>query len=105
MSIMKVNGYRRFDFPTRIYDERKEQLKSKQRAYDRIHQNESEGSRSEVLRAKIADSWVRNDDYKKSIWKSNMRLIVILGVLLVVVMVFAGMSDLGAFLERLKNGA
>lgn len=105
ISMMKINGYRRFDFPTRYYDERKEQLKSKQRAYDRLHQKETEGSRSEILRSKIADSWVRNDAYKKSVWNSNLRLIVILGVLLLIVLVFAGLSDIGEFLEKIKTGA
>ena len=101
---MKINGYRRFDFPTRIYDERKEQLKSKQRAYERMHQKEAEGERSAMLRAKISDSWVRNNDYRKSIWQSNLRLVLVLGVLLLVVLVFAGLSDIGEFLEKFKTG-
>lgn len=105
ISMMKINGYRRFDFPTRHYDERKAQLKSKQRAYDRMHEQGENGSRSEVLRAKISDSWVRNDDYRKSMWHSNLRLVLVLGVLLLVVLVFAGLGDIGEFLERLKTGA
>jgi hypothetical protein len=104
ISMMKINGYRRFDFPTRYYDERKEQLKSKQRAYDRLHQKEAEGSRSEILRSKISDSWVRNDEYRKSIWNANLRLVLVLGVLLLVVLVFAGLSDIGEFLEKFKTG-
>jgi hypothetical protein len=104
ISMMKINGHRRFDFPTRFYDERKEQLKSKQRAFDRMHQKEAEGGRSEVLRAKISDSWVRNDEYRKTVWQSNLRLVLVLGVLLLVVLVFAGLSDMGEFLEKFKTG-
>lgn len=105
ISMMKINGHRRFDFPTRFYNERKVQLESKQRAYDRIHEKDEQGSRSEILRAKISDSWVRNDEYRKSIWNSNLRLVVILGVLLLIILVFAGLSDIGEFLERLKTGS
>jgi hypothetical protein len=105
ISMMKINGHRRFDFPTRFYNERKAQLESKQRVYERMHESEAQGLRSEILRSKISDSWVRNDEYRKSVWNSNLRLVIILGVLLLVVLVFAGLGDIGEFLERLKTGA
>lgn len=102
-SIMKINGFRRFDFPARFYDERKTQLESKRLAYEKQHALAEKGEHASLLRAKIADSWVRNDDYRRSIFNSNLRLLVILGVLLVVILAFAGMSDLGSFIERMKN--
>ena len=104
ISMMKINGYRRFDFPTRHYDERKEQLKAKKESYERMHQRAEEGGeRTELLRAKISDSWVRDDAYRKSVWQSNLRLIVVFGVLLLVVLVFAGLADLGEFIQSMKN--
>ena len=103
-SMMKINSYKRFDFPTRFYDERKQQLQAKEEAYERMHKREEEkGERIEMLRARISDSWVRDDSYRKSIWQSNMRLVVIFGVLLLVVLVFAGLTDIGEFIEKLKN--
>lgn len=102
--MMKVNGYRRFDFPTRYYDERKEQLKAKRESYERMHQRaEENGERTDLLRAKISDSWVRDDAYRKSMWQSNVRLLVVLGVLLVIVLVFAGLTDLGEYIEKMKK--
>lgn len=104
ISMMKINSHKRFDFPTRFYDERKQQLLAKKESYERMHQREEEnGVRSEILRSKIADTWVRDASYRKSIWQSNLRLILILGVLLLVVLVFAGITDLGAFIEKMKN--
>jgi hypothetical protein len=101
---MKINSYRRFDFPTRFYDERKHQLEAKKKAYERMHKEAEEyGERSSMLRAKISESWVRDNAYRKSIWQSNLRLIMVLGVLLLVVMVFAGLADLGTFIEKMKN--
>lgn len=104
ISMMKINGYRRFDFPTRFYDERKQQLLAKKESYERLHKRaEENGERTELLRAKISDSWVRDDSYRKTVWQSNLRLILVLGVLLLVVLVFAGMNDLGEFIEKMKN--
>lgn len=104
ISMMKINGHKRFDFPTRYYDERKEQLRAKKESFDRMHQRAEEGGeRTELLRAKISDSWVRDDAYRKSVWQSNLRLIIVLGVLLLVVLVFAGLTDLGEFIENMKN--
>lgn len=104
ISMMKINGYRRFDFPTRHYDERKEQLQAKKESYERMHKRADEGGeRTELLRAKISDTWVRDDAYRKSVWQSNVRLIIVLGVLLLVVLVFAGLADLGEFIEKTKN--
>jgi len=103
-SIMKINGYRRFDFPARFYDERKVQLESKRLAYEKQHELAAKGEHASLLREKISGSWVRNDDYRRSIFNSNLRLLVILGVLLLVILTFAGMSDLGSFIERMKNG-
>lgn len=104
ISMMKINGYRRFDFPARFYDERKQQLQAKKESYERMHKRaEENGERTELLRSKISDSWVRDDSYRKSVWQSNMRLLIILGVLLMVVLVFAGLTDLGEFIEKMKN--
>jgi hypothetical protein len=100
---MKINGYRRFDFPARFYDERKVQLESKRLAYEKHHVRKAQGEHASLLRDKIADSWVRNDDYRKSMFNSNIRLLVILGVLLVAILAFIGMSDLGSFIEQMKN--
>lgn len=102
--MMKINGHRRFDFPTRFYDERKQQLEAKKEAYERMHKEaEENGERTSLLRAKISESWVRDDAYRKSIWQSNLRLILVLGVLLLVVLVFAGLADVGEFIEKMKN--
>lgn len=103
-SMMKINGYRRFDFPTRFYDERKVQLEKKKEAYERMHlKAEETGDRSLLLRSKIEDSWMRNESYKRSVWQANLRLLVVFGVLLLVVLVFAGMADLGDFLDKFKE--
>ena len=104
ISMMKINSHRRFDFPTRHYDERKEQLKAKRESYERLHKRADEGGeRTDLLRARISDSWVRDDSYRKSIWQSNLRLLLVFGVLLVVVLVFAGLTDLGEFIEKMSN--
>ena len=81
-----------------------EQLKAKKESYERMHKRAEEGGeRTELLRAKISDSWVRDDSYRKSVWQSNLRLIVVFGVLLLVVLVFAGLADLGEFIQSMKN--
>jgi hypothetical protein len=104
ISMMKINSHRRFDFPTRHYDERKEQLKAKRESYERMHKRADEGGeRTDLLRARISDSWVRDDSYRKSIWQSNLRLLLVFGVLLVVILVFAGLTDLGEFIDKMNN--
>ncbi len=106
ISFMKINRNRRYDYTPRYYDERKEKLKARIEKYQR---ESDEGDRTSEerltdLRERISDNWVRGDEYKKSIFTSNIRLVIILAVILALIFfVFNGLEIGGTYLDQLKS--
>jgi len=106
ISFMKINRNRRYDYTPRYYDERKEKLKARIAKYER-ESNEGDLNKEERLsdlRERLSDNWVRGDEYKKSIFTSNIRLVIILAVILALIFfIFNGLEIGGSYLEQLKS--
>lgn len=105
-SFMKVNRNRRYDYTPRYYDERKEKLRARIEKYQ--NEENKEATDTEVrlaeLRDRISDNWVRGDEYKQNIFKSNIRLVIILAVILALVyFIFSGLEIGGTYIEQLKE--
>lgn len=110
ISFMKINRSRRYDYTPRYYDEKKEKLKARIRRYESENQNENENENENrdirliELRERISDNWVRGEEYKKSIFTSNIRLVIILAVILALIFfVFNGLDIGGAYLDKLQS--
>jgi len=96
------NRHKRFEYIPRYYNEQKETLQQKIDLAKKQNLVTEDGSyiRGIKFRAKIADKW-GNSDYKKQTRKSNVRLIIILGIIIVVFYyVFIGLDGLGLFIDE-----
>lgn len=107
-SFMKINRNRQYGYEPRYYNEQKERLKARIEKYQRENENDSntldEKIRLEQLRDEISQNWVRGDEYKKSIFQSNIRLIIILAIILgLVYFIFSGLEIGGTYIEQLKT--
>jgi hypothetical protein len=103
-SFGKINTNRRYDFQPRYYDERKEKLRARIRKFENEEQAMENAERLELFKDRIADSWVRDENYRKTIIQSNMRLLIILGVILALAyFFFVGLDIGGTYLEQFKS--
>jgi len=103
-SFGKINSYRRYDFTPRYYDERKEKLRARMRKYEQEDERAETAERLELLKDRISDTWVRDDAYRKTILQSNVRLLIILGIILALAFFFfEGLDIGGTYLEQFKS--
>jgi hypothetical protein len=103
-SFGKINTHKRYDFQPRYYNERKEKLQSRIRKYEQEEDAHVHAERLESLKDRIADSWVRDDNYRKTIFQSNMRLLIVLGVILALAyFLFVGLDIGGSYIEQFKT--
>jgi hypothetical protein len=79
------NRHRRFEYIPRYYDERKETLEKKIRQAEIAKANGevSDSERAINFREEMRDSWRNSDEIKTQRLRSNIRLIVILGIIII----------------------
>jgi|SRR5210317_1420438 len=85
-SLFKLpNQNRRFEYIPRYYDERKETLqkKIKQAQIEKEHLDKGDVERVINFREQMNDSWRNGDEVKSQRFRSNIRLIIILGVIII----------------------
>lgn len=85
-SLFKLpNQHRRFEYVPRYYDERKETLqkKIKQAQLEKEHLEKGEVERVISFRDEMQNSWRNGDEVKSQRLRSNIRLIVILGLIII----------------------
>lgn len=85
-SLFKLpNQNRRFEYIPRYYDERKETLqkKIKQAQIEKEHLDKGDLERVINFREQMNDSWRNGDEVKSQRFRSNIRLIIILGVIII----------------------
>jgi len=106
ISLFKLpKGYRRFDYTPRYYDARKEALNQKIAQFERENnKEESDQFRREITFKSTAEDQWGHADYKSQALRSNVRLLIILGVILAVFYyLFLGLDNIGPALDTLKK--
>lgn len=106
ISLFKLpKAYRRFDYTPRYYDPRKEALNQKIAQYERENnKEETEQYKREITFKSTTDDHWGHSDYKAQAMRSNIRLLVILGVILAVFYyLFIGLDNIGPVLDTLKK--
>jgi len=105
-SLFKLpKSYRRFDYTPRYYDARKEALNQKVAQYERLNsEEESAQYKREITFKSNADDHWGHSDYKAQATRSNIRLLIILGIVLAVFYyLFIGLDNIGPVLDTLKK--
>ena len=103
MSLFKLpSKSREFNFHPRYYDERKERLKKMVELHSGENKTENR-VRSIKFRADLEDNWGKSH-HKKQVLRSNIRLLVILGIILMLFYyIFIGLDNAGEFIENVKQ--
>ena len=101
MSLFKLpNRHKKFEYIPRYYDPRKEEIKRKIEAAEKSADGNQNYKREISFREHTADRW-GNPDYKKKSMQSNIRLIVIFGIVLFACYIlFFGLDGMIAFMEQ-----
>lgn len=106
LSLFKLpNRHKRFDYIPRYYDADKEALQRKIDQAKREAGENTDGNyvREIEFRSKIQSKW-GNTEYKTASMRSNIRLIVILGLLLIAFYyVFVALDVGGMLIDESKN--
>jgi len=106
ISLFKMpKSYRRFDYTPRHFDPRKEALNQKIAYYEKLNSNEDleQIKREITFKSNVDDRW-GHSDYKAQAMRSNIRLLIILGVILAVFYyLFLGLDNIGPVLDTLKK--
>jgi len=92
------NRHRRFDYIPRYYDERKETIQKKIRQAEIEHAKGQATDSERIInfREEMRDNWHNSDEIKTQRIRSNIRLIVILGIIIIAFYyIFIGL-DVGA---------
>ncbi len=102
MSLFKMpSRTREFNFHPRYYDERKERLQKKIELYSGENKTEDR-VRSIKFRSELEDNWGKGH-YKSQTFKSNLRLIIILVLILALFYyIFIGLDNVGSLLPSSK---
>ncbi|MDG1915224.1 MAG: hypothetical protein P8I55_11630 [Crocinitomix sp.] len=96
------NRHRRFDYVPRYYNAEKEELQAKidQAKKENTVDDEGKFAREIKFKAQMEDKW-GGSDYKAQRRQSNMRLIIILGIIIVAFYyIFVALDGLGYFLDE-----
>lgn len=104
MSLFKLpNKHRRFEYIPRFYNEKEEELKKKIKLSENATDKDGNYQREISFRHKTADKW-GNTDFKREAMRSNVRLIVIFGIVLFAMYVLIQNLDLiGVFIDNNKT--
>ena len=104
MSLFKLpNRHKRFEYIPRYYDPKKEELKKKLKQAESATDANGNYQREISFRHQTADKW-GNTDFKREAMRSNLRLIIIFGIiLLLVVFLFQYIDVVGAFIDNNKG--
>ncbi|MCG8575159.1 MAG: hypothetical protein MI810_09770 [Flavobacteriales bacterium] len=106
VSLFKLpNQHRRFEYIPRYYDPRKESLKKKiqEAKGEGLVDEEGKYAREISFRAKVQDKW-GNSEYRSKSMSSNVRLLLILGVMIVVVYyIFQALDFGGSAIDQLNK--
>lgn len=104
ISLFKLpKEYNRFDYIPRYYDPRKEELQRKITAANATQGDDEKVNRDISFRSKTQDRW-GNPDFKTEAFRSNIRLIIILGIILAVFYyLFIGLDIAGSAIDSFKK--
>jgi hypothetical protein len=84
---------KRFNYVPRYYDERKERLELKKKAFLE-EEKSTDGQRKELLRDAIHQSWNRSKHVSKQKQSANLRIVILIALILVLgYFVFNGLDD------------
>ena len=93
LRFMKVNQHKRFDYRPMYYNERKEQL-MKQVEQNKHAKSSTSSERELIMREQFARN-KRIDSYQNQSFKSTIRLVIILAIILgLIYFLFQGMDDM-----------
>lgn len=94
---------KRFDYSPMYYDERKERLELKKKEYEMLENKElSDIDRQRILRQNIQESWSRTKGAQSQISASNLRILILIGVILVLgYFIFNGLNDVDHVVKKL----
>lgn len=91
---IKVNQNKKFDYNPRYYDERKEKLQSMIESYNKSGDNLSEDEEyRRKIKTRMQNSFSIQDEYKNKSRASNIRLVIILGILVLICYYIFGTLD------------
>ena len=95
--------HKRFGYSPMYFDERKERLAHKKEQYQRIQDGEmSKDERRDMLRDNLRSEFSRADYRRREQKTSNIRIILLIGVLLVLgYLVFNGVSEVDTIVNKL----
>jgi DNA-directed RNA polymerase sigma subunit (sigma70/sigma32) len=101
MSLFKLpSRHKRFEYIPRYFDPRKEELNKKIAQAEKSANGDQNYKREISFRQQTSDKW-GNAEYKKKTMQSNLRLVIIFGlVLLACYILFVGLDDIVPFLEN-----
>ena len=105
MSLFKLpNRHKKFEYVPRYYDAEKEELNNKLRLAKKDTDLSAEGAkivRDIKFKAKINERWGDYSDFKAQKMRSNIRLIVILGIVIIAFYyIFVALDGIGYFLDE-----
>lgn len=94
---------KRFDYAPMHYDERKERLGLKKKEMERLENPDlHENDRKTILRQNMKESWSRAKYAQTQRSSSNLRVILLIGVLLVLgYFIFNGLDDVDSVVKKL----
>ncbi len=104
MSLFKLpNRHKRFDYIPRYYDPKKEELEKKIKQAESATDANGNYQRELSFRQQTADKW-GNTDFKREAMRSNVRLIIIFGIILFAVFfLFQYLDVIGTFIDNNKG--
>jgi|TARA_R110000737_G_scaffold161270_1_gene189138 sensor domain CHASE-containing protein len=94
---------KRFDYSPMYYDERKERLELKKKEFDKLSDESlSSEERKSILRSNMQQTWVRSQQAQKQKHSSNLRVLILIGVLLALgYFIFNGVNEVDTVVKKL----
>ncbi len=85
------------------YDERKERLELKKKEFDKLSDESlSSEERKSILRSNMQQTWVRSQQAQKQKHSSNLRVLILIGVLLALgYFIFNGVNEVDTVVKKL----
>jgi hypothetical protein len=101
--LSKTTNNKRFDYSPMHYDERKERLELKKKEYQAFEKGEiTDEDRKKILRLNMQNSWSRSQDKQKIQKTSNIRILILIGVLLALgYFIFNGVNEVDNVVKKL----
>ena len=104
---MKLFGapsrYKRFNFYTRFYDDRKERLELKRKQYEDF-ENATEQERKDIFREQMRESWAMGKERQQASFQSNVRIFILIVIILTLgYFVFNGLDQIESVILNIMD--